>query len=832
MTSIILQARLGSTRLPGKALLPLAGEPILVRVMQTLRTIPADAYVLACDEASFDSFLPLANANGFTCISGSASDVLERFCKVIRQTGTDLILRATGDNPFLFAGAAEAALARYQELRRAAEAAGAGSPAPDYFTWAGLPHGSGVEILKASALLQACEAPPFSAYEHEHVGPALYAHRDQYRCVFEKAPDQWFYPELRTTVDTAADYKRVQLMAKMLLSGGHQLPAPDDAIAAVCREIGKTLLFVPTCASDTGSGHLRRALELISALRDKRDCLLYVPEDLPAALQSLLDTSYTDLITHTFPIHPVIVVLDHFRSPLALVEKAAAAGAVIALDEGGADRERIDFLIDILPGVKSRKTAANISEPAFLPLPRQREGRNGQGTLVVCGGGDSGALALAAARSCLLAGAGPVAVVLPAASQRALTEKDRAELNVLHPIENLREQLHRYRLVVTYYGFTAFEALAAGCQVLLVSPSAYHYRLARDNGFTALSPGALSAGSLRKLLSRRLSSATAISSATVPLSLADQLASFSAAEERPCPLCHGQQRRTVYRGRDRTVSLCLSCRMRYLSFSVNSQRTYQRDYFFNEYRTQYGKTYLEDFEHIRSQGLSRIRHITALYRRVHGRLHSGMNGGSLPRLLDVGCAYGPFLAAASSSAWQVTGTDISADAVEHVRSVLSFPAVVSAFPAPDSADSLARNSFEAITLWYVIEHFSDLEPVLARIRELLVSGGILAFSTPSSSGVSALFSKQSFYRNSPIDHFTLWNPRSVRRQLSRQGFCVKKIVSTGIHPERLPLFGTFLGRCDKKSLLFRTAAAVCRLFSWGDTFEVYAYKHGRIEDVK
>jgi hypothetical protein len=74
--------------------------------------------------------------------------------------------------------------------------------------------------------------------------------------------------------------------------------------------------------------------------------------------------------------------------------------------------------------------------------------------------------------------------------------------------------------------------------------------------------------------------------------------------------------------------------------------------------------------------------------------------------------------------------------------------------------------------------------------------------------------------NSPADHWTIWNPRHIKKQLS--GFKVKKVVVTGHHPERLPIVGKFLN--DKNKTLYKAFAAMSRLFKLGDTFEVYAIK--------
>lgn len=216
-------------------------------------------------------------------------------------------------------------------------------------------------------------------------------------------------------------------------------------------------------------------------------------------------------------------------------------------------------------------------------------------------------------------------------------------------------------------------------------------------------------------------------------------------------------------------------------FRRTGKFSYTRSYFFDEYRSQYGKTYLDDFDTIRNFGRERMAVIDRLQKKflpVFPDAHK--------RLFDIGCAYGPFLAAAKEYGWIPSGTDISEDAVEWVRDNLSVPAVRSAFPA--FADSLLSDyrPFAAVTLWYVIEHFEDLEPVFTKIRQLLIPGGILAFSTPSASGISARKNRRKFFDASPADHFTLWEPGRVRKQLERYGFRTVRIRTTGHHPERFP----------------------------------------------
>ncbi|MDR2661423.1 MAG: NTP transferase domain-containing protein [Treponema sp.] len=209
MTALILQARLDSSRLPGKSLLPLGGEPLIFRVMEALGGIPCGIRVLACPEGDAASFKPLALRAGFEVVTGPREDVLARFCKVIRRYGPERIIRATGDNPFVFADAAET-------LTEEAAALDA-----DYAGYAGLPLGAGVEAVKAEALVRA-EKEAAEPAEREHVCPYLYGHPEIFRLHRPLAPRRWQDPGIsgsggfRLTVDTREDYDRAQQRYRVL----------------------------------------------------------------------------------------------------------------------------------------------------------------------------------------------------------------------------------------------------------------------------------------------------------------------------------------------------------------------------------------------------------------------------------------------------------------------------------------------------------------------------------------------------------------------------------------------------------------------------------------
>src|SRR6185369_16806070 len=99
------------------------------------------------------------------------------------------------------------------------------------------------------------------------------------------------------------------------------------------------------------------------------------------------------------------------------------------------------------------------------------------------------------------------------------------------------------------------------------------------------------------------------------------------------------------------------------------------------------------------------------------------------RVLDVGCAYGPFLAAAAEAGHQPFGVDVAEGAVAHVKG-LGFPAVRASFTEFAWQESFPGEvKPDVLTMWFVIEHFSQLDTVLRRANATLPPGGILAFST-------------------------------------------------------------------------------------------------------
>ena len=206
-TFIIVQARMTSTRLPGKVLLPLAGEPMLVRLLGRLRRVQrAQGIVIATTtNATDDPIAALCAQQGVPCHRGSEHDVLSRYADAARLHGADVVVRITSDCPLIDPALIDRVIAAYE----AGDCDYVSNMLPP--TW---PYGMAVEVFSAAALAQA-HAEATQAAEREHVTPFLYWHPERYRLRNVASPVD--LSQHRWTVDTPEDYELVRRLFEHLM---------------------------------------------------------------------------------------------------------------------------------------------------------------------------------------------------------------------------------------------------------------------------------------------------------------------------------------------------------------------------------------------------------------------------------------------------------------------------------------------------------------------------------------------------------------------------------------------------------------------------------------
>jgi len=596
------------------------------------------------------------------------------------------------------------------------------------------------------------------------------------------------------------------------------------------------ILVVPAVEKKRGGGHLSRCITLVKNLRASGcEAVLYLPPKTDTTFINNLikkmefNTAWIDNKNNLG--HIKFIILDRYQTPLDEILIWKNIAPVIGIDEGGRFRDTFDFLIDILIPVNFIKPDANITSSSLLfnydiknkPIFTGSRYLQLKKILISFGHEDSAGLGLKTAmllsklnknfqfEITLLRGA--------LSSDDSVTEKQLVQLKqnnikIMEAIPHLASHLSEYDLVITHYGITAYEAFYAGIPVLLDHPTPYHKKLAEAAGFFNIKKFSyimnLNQDELSQI-NRKIHVNNSSDFWYNNKNLTELINSLSLIVNKFCPVCAAQKSKIIARFSDRTYRRCCSCKIIYMDRITEPPIEYDKDYFFDSYLKQYGKTYLEDFENIKNQAKRRLKIIKSINKKFVSK-----------SLLDIGCAYGPFLAAAKEEGYSPYGIDPAQDAVSYVKEKLGIPAIHGFFPIPHSELNIPH-SYNVITMWYVIEHFKDCVNAFKEIKKLLNQNdapGVFAFSTPSFSGISARASFSRFLEASPADHFTVWSPKMCRKALAVYGFKVKKIVVIGHHPERFPLIGKFAN--NRNNFMYKILMIISRIFKLGDTFEVYA----------
>lgn len=173
MVLAILQCRMSSTRLPGKALLPILGRPMLLRIIERLRRARTLQGILVATSTSpaDDCIEGLARANGVPCFRGNAEDVLDRYYQAACQAKADVVARVTGDCPLLDPQVVDAVVQRFQQ---------GGFDYVSNTLERTYPDGLDVEVLSFAVLERAWREATRPS-EREHVTPYLWKHPQQFR---------------------------------------------------------------------------------------------------------------------------------------------------------------------------------------------------------------------------------------------------------------------------------------------------------------------------------------------------------------------------------------------------------------------------------------------------------------------------------------------------------------------------------------------------------------------------------------------------------------------------------------------------------------------------
>lgn len=200
-TLIVIQARTGSSRLPHKVMMPVAGAPMLQRMVERVQTVssPVEIIVATTTDPSDDPIRTLCRKKGIKVFSGHPTDLIDRHVQAARQEGADLVVKIPSDCPLVDPAVIERVLRyRTKSLKHY-----------DYYSNlhpATYPDGNDVEVMTMDALETAWREAR-RPFEREHTTPFLWEQPKRFaigNITWESGAD--YSMSHRWTVDYPEDY--------------------------------------------------------------------------------------------------------------------------------------------------------------------------------------------------------------------------------------------------------------------------------------------------------------------------------------------------------------------------------------------------------------------------------------------------------------------------------------------------------------------------------------------------------------------------------------------------------------------------------------------------
>jgi spore coat polysaccharide biosynthesis protein SpsF len=200
----IIQARLTSSRLPGKVLLPLPfpnGKPIVANIIQKLGGCKRISKIIVATSNSKgqERLIDYFNSQHQPYFAGDELDVLSRFKEIVSNELPDCILRITSDNPFIDLPILDQVIDYHIQSKN------------DYTYTEGLPYGMNIELFNKTPFLHLANRTDLTTADKEHV-TFKFKHCSDYKVERFLPLGEEDFSHLRVTVDTREDYMRAALL--------------------------------------------------------------------------------------------------------------------------------------------------------------------------------------------------------------------------------------------------------------------------------------------------------------------------------------------------------------------------------------------------------------------------------------------------------------------------------------------------------------------------------------------------------------------------------------------------------------------------------------------
>lgn len=214
--TLIMQTRMGSTRLPGKVMLPLAGKPVVWHDLERIKkSRRVDTIVVATtSDPSDDILAQFCEKNDVNCFRGSTEDVLARYQGAIDQYGGEVVVRVTSDCPLIDPEIIDLVIDGLGDY--------------DYVTNVfdrNFPRGMDTEAFTCQALKRASQEAT-KKFDREHVTPYIREQADIFRTRNIDMPDAYHFPQFRLTIDSTQDYQLFQAIYNEFYRAGEIIDVP------------------------------------------------------------------------------------------------------------------------------------------------------------------------------------------------------------------------------------------------------------------------------------------------------------------------------------------------------------------------------------------------------------------------------------------------------------------------------------------------------------------------------------------------------------------------------------------------------------------------------
>jgi spore coat polysaccharide biosynthesis protein SpsF len=209
---LVIQARMGSSRLPGKVLMNLCGKPVLLHIIERLRDFKKEykRIIITSTVQKDNEIENFCKENNILCFRGSEDNVLDRYYQAAKLFELQHIVRLTGDNPLVDADSLQFLIEGH--LKNNADYS-----SNKYEVNSGLPEGVGAEIFTFSALEKSWIEGKKENHR-EHVNEYILENQDKFKILVVKTMDDRLSAckDLRLTVDTRNDFEFVETIIKLL----------------------------------------------------------------------------------------------------------------------------------------------------------------------------------------------------------------------------------------------------------------------------------------------------------------------------------------------------------------------------------------------------------------------------------------------------------------------------------------------------------------------------------------------------------------------------------------------------------------------------------------